>query len=128
MTNWFKINTALIVCLAFVFRLLVVNVPMVGSFEDFLFKGTNKSCLLKKGKSSETLVQSSTKEYPAIEVCEENQDSEETESKFDTPVILSFLYSYFNRIHLSAGVNNAFDSIKCQLHPKKYLSLSILRI
>lgn len=129
MTTWFKINTALIICLAFIFRLLFVNLPLLPNVNGASHKGGKHSSVMKKRRRSpEIAVRSNTKDYAVIEVCEENQDNEENEIKTNTPVLLSFLYSLFSNFNLNPGSDNAFDSIKCHLYPKRYLAFSILRV
>jgi hypothetical protein len=128
----FKINTAFFICLAFVFRLLFVNINLLSSFQTSptaKLSAKHSSTIKKRRRPVEVAAQSGfNKDYAVVEVCEENADGEEDFSKANTPVILSVLFSYFKHLLFIPKSAQPFDSIKCDLYPKKYLSLSILRI
>ena len=127
----FKINTAIIIFMAFIFRLVFVNVSMItpiNSKTSKLAVSHFSSKIKKRRKNTEVDAKSSIEKYSATEVCEENLDGEESLIKADLPVLFSFLYSLFNRVTDPIKSNISFDSIKCTLYPKKYLALSTLRI
>jgi hypothetical protein len=129
MITAFKINTAIIVFLAFIFRLLFVNVGWLSSNNSSQNQPLAKSSIVThKDQSSELKSHSYSRDYMLIELCEEDSDNEEDVVKTHPPVVLFFLQSLFGKIEGSEGSDNPFDSIKCNLFPKRYLSLSILRI
>lgn len=127
-----KTTTALLICSAFVFRLLFLEITFLS------FNGISKTSLpltqhisSSKNKISEADVSSSEniKYYSAVEVCEENSDNEEDFAKFHSPVILSIVYSAFlNQLNFIPKPNILFGFIKSGLPLKKYLSISVLRI
>ncbi len=127
----YKINTAIIISLAFIFRLLFVN---IGILPEFQTSQTNKllnshfSTVQKKRRQAQASVQYNIKDYGSIEVCDEDLDGEEDLIKANLPVILSNFFSFFNPGSLIQKSIVSFDLIKCTLYPKKYLALSILRI
>ncbi len=127
-----KINTAIAICTAFVFRLLFVNIgflPLQNNSQVNNEVIKHFSTVLKKRKRHvESTVRSNAIDYSTLEFCEEGLDNEEDPVKENSPVILSFLHSFLKYITFIPKSNHPFDLIKCDLYPKKYLSLSILRI
>lgn len=68
------------------------------------------------------------KEFAVAEICEEEDSDGEEKIKTHSPFLLSFLSFLFQARTVVPGWTDTFDSIKCSLYPKRYLSLSILRI
>ena len=127
-----KINIAIIIFLAFIFRLTFMNVYLLTTLET---SPANKvivshfSNSLKKRKwNTESVIQSNFAIYSTVEVCEENPDNEEDLIKTNSISILSFLYSLLKIIETSPISNSLFGTIKYDSYPKKYLTLSTLRI
>ena len=126
-----KINTAILVCLVFIFRLLFVNINMLSASN---MPQTNKllakyfSTIQKRKRHVEATVQSNVIDYTDVEVCEEGLDNEEDLIKVHSPVILSAFSSFLNCVTIPSKSNHPFGLIKCDLYPKKYLTLSALRI
>ncbi len=127
-----KINTALLICTAFVFRLLFVNIGLLPSSNNSQVNHEvtkHFSTIQKKRKRhTESTVQSTVIDYSSEEFFEEGSGNKEEQVKKESPVILFFLYSFLKRTTSTLRLNHLFDIIKCDLYPKKYLSLSILRI
>lgn len=131
-SSHFKINIAILVFLTFIFRLAFLNASFVYALKTSeVNKGTSSSTrfVLKKANvDSEELAKLKLEKYASLEFYEENSDNEEDLMKSTTPILLSYLESSFKSITNSPKSNDLFDAIKCKLYPKRYLSLSILRI
>jgi hypothetical protein len=122
-----KTNLALFTCFAFVFGLLF----LLSTFNSSQKSGVlgNYFSTIQKGKRLiETSVQSSIMDYMTLDVCEENLDDDDDLMKAHSSVTLSVFYSLLNNMSFIPKVNHLFDLIKCDLYPKKYLTLSILRL
>lgn len=128
----FKIHTVVLISLAFIFRLLLVNFCLVTSLktpQNNKYNASHLSALLKKRMPDTAEVASLNLEtHTDVEVCEENPDNEEDFVKAGSPVILSILFSFLKYITFIPKSNASFDLIKCNLYPKKYLALSVLRV
>jgi hypothetical protein len=126
----FKINTTFFIFVAFIFRLLFVNISLATPDTSYSHKLSAKqfSNLLKRRRSPDVGAQSSAKDFSVVEVCEEDLDSEDDLAKANSPAILSILFSFLNYIPFIPKPGVSFDSIKCNLFPKRYLALSILRV
>lgn len=130
MLKHLRINAAIFVCLAFIFRLLFVNFsffPECHSLRSDKLSSEDFSSIKKRRRLSNVDAKSDVKYYSQAEVFEEGSGSEEDSGKAASPLILSVLYSFFHQVSF-AKPGCLFDLIKCQLYPKKYLALSILRI
>jgi hypothetical protein len=128
MFRYLKINTALIICLAFIVRLLFLNIGIFSSALSSDHSRAKHSFTLKKRKTSaEINTVSDSRDYSCVEFCEEDSDNED-DQKINTPVILSVLYSFLHKLSFIPKPIFSFGQIKADLFPKRYLSLSILRI
>jgi hypothetical protein len=125
-----NINLAIFVTLAFIFRLLFVHIGLAtNNTPQTLKHETERSAgLLEKKQATEINTVTSIKDYSVVEACEEDSDNEEDQVKTTSSVILSVLFSVLDHVPFVSGSTITFDSIKCNLFPKKYLALSILRI
>lgn len=125
-----KINTAVIICLAFILRLYLINAGPISSLNspEKNDKLISKAGVLSIQKNTSFNGTDESKSFPAIEICEENSDSEEDDSsKTSAFIILQVLYSSFiNDIYLRS--NTLFDHINHKVASKKYLAISVLRI
>jgi hypothetical protein len=128
----FKINTAIFIFLAFIFRLLFVNIGLLSSLSS---PQTNKllsshfAASQKRRRAPEVASQSSPKDYTIVEVCEEGSDNEEEDfAKVNLPVILSAFYAFLTNLIFIPKSNPPFESVSNNLYSKRYLSLSILKI
>ncbi|HXB39357.1 MAG TPA: hypothetical protein VNZ49_02375 [Bacteroidia bacterium] len=122
-----KINIALLLCTMFVFRVLFVNISLLSSSDT----PQTKSLLAKHFRTIQKRrrhIQANVIDYTAVEICEEVSDNEEELKRAGSPVILSILYSFLKRVTFILKSIRPFDLIKCDLYPRKYLSLSNLRI
>lgn len=126
-----KINTALVICLAFVFRLLFLNISVIPSLNtqrNSNFINEHFSTLMKRRKSVDILSNSNTRENSAIEICEENSGGEDDLSKTNPFILARILYSFLADKAVSLRVGSLFNSVHCKLFSRKYLALSVLRI
>lgn len=129
----FRINSANIILLAFIFRLFFVNVylyPVPNSSATVKTSSRHFSDLFKNRKRDlEKMTSgSTTPNYSDVVVFQEKNDSEKNMLKANTPILLLFFFALFARIVNFSGSRNLFEAIKCNLSPKKYLAQSVLRI
>ncbi|MES2130827.1 MAG: hypothetical protein V4506_00675 [Bacteroidota bacterium] len=127
-----KINTTIIIFLAFVFRLLFMNgclaSPLKSTQANKFASSHFSKGIEKRRQNIDPVVASSPEEYTSVDVYEENANDKEDLIKANSPVILSIFYSFLHRIVFIPKSTPSFDLIKCDIYPKKYLALSILRI
>lgn len=127
-----KIHFSTLVVFAFIFRLMFVNVGFTSVFNlnqnHKLVKTHSSSNIKNRRKQADTSVQDPSVRYSVVDVFEENFDSSQKLEKANTPAVLAIFYSLFSRIISSIKQVIPFDYIKCELQPKRYLSLSVIRI
>jgi len=124
-------NTIIILILVFLFRTVLVALNSISY--DFNQKHIRLSTLdastaVKKSAFLDKDSNEYLKVFPIVELTEEETENEENHIKSDTPIILFFVLSIAFIASLIQKVIASFDVIKCHLFPKKYLSLSILRL
>jgi hypothetical protein len=126
------IHTAFLICCAFIFKILFVNVSLITSLKN---SNTNRlasshfsSVLKKRRRSVEDAPRVQADLYSFAEYCEEDRDGDDEDQTRDQPLILSFIQALLNPVASSSGAGPPFDSIKGSLYPSKYLAFSILRI
>jgi len=131
MLRGLKINTALVICAAFFFRLLFVNIGIVSSLNTHQNKGVVKahfSSLMKKRRTVEAPNSSGNYEYSAIEICEEGAD-ENNFSKSNPFLFTQVLYS-----PVAGKISNTLQKVKIfqglfSYSPlPRYLKLEVFRI
>lgn len=128
----FKIYIAFFLAFAFVIRLLLVNASLANSISllnnsQFLDTERVEVETLKSNTSTFAVKESSVK-YQIIEMCEEELDAEDELYKANTPAVLVIFYTLFSVVDITIKKVVPFDYIKCELQPKRYLSLSVIRI
>jgi len=125
-----KIQTVLIISLAFIFRLTFANICLYSSLVSLPANhnlAAHTSVSVAKGGNNQA-IKSNIESFSAFDFCEEDADSEEDLIKASSPAIFSVVFSFLTYIPFITGSAVSFDLIKCNLFPKKYLALSILRI
>lgn len=129
---YLKTYIAIFISLAFVFRLLFVNIGLMASASAPQSKSLAMACLAQLNKKRKRdmgeVDNSSLKTYSPMDVCEEDTDNEEDLVKASLPPIASDISTSLRPLAFDPKPKHAFDLIKCDLYPKKYLALSILRI
>lgn len=131
MSTRIKLHTVLLISLAFVFRLLVVNIStftFCKSSQNNKRTSLHASQVQKRKRNSETVVKTSFEIYSDVEVCEEDSDNEENPTKVHVPALLSFHPFLFNNAVYVPGSEHSFGFISTHLYPKKCVAFSILRI
>lgn len=127
-----KTYIAVFISLAFVFRLLMVNMSLLASpsipqgkhLATTYFAQLNK----KRKRDMGEVDNSNLKTYSPMDVCEEDTDNEDDLVKASLPPMPSDISTSLKRLVFDPKPTLPFGLIKCELYPKKYLSLSILRI
>lgn len=130
MNRNFKINTAIFICMAFIFRILFVNIGVISSLNTnhhSAIKGHFASTI-KKRKQTETVNQHEQVSFSIAEMCEENTDEDE-QIKFNPFVLLQNLYSLFtNKFSFQLEkITPPFDLLS-SFSSDRYLKLQVIRI
>src|SRR6218665_67253 len=128
-----KIKTVLLICLAFIFKLLFVNIGAFASLETTPVKqlSDHHSSILKKRivhEGDSDVKSAYTYDQLVQELTEESQESEEDDGQFKKATFLFALFSF-----LKAGLDVpkivvASDRIVSRIQSKKFLVLSVIRI
>ncbi len=90
-----KINTALLLCTAFIIRILFVNIGIISSLntqENNVIIKAHYSTIMKRRKLFDALNNSKNCDYSTIEICEEDFD-DHNEFKPSLFFVKQFLYS-----------------------------------
>jgi hypothetical protein len=131
MLKGLKINTAVLVCAAFIFKLLFFNVNALAGVNPLHATIASKHLtakLKKRNEYAEAAVQTTdSKEAVIQQAYDEGIEIEDDSISLEAP-IFSTCYFFFNELSDSPNLNILFDFIKCNLYPKKYLALSVLRV
>jgi hypothetical protein len=131
MSGSLKIKTALLVCTAFVFRLLFVNIGIIPTFNTPLnntFINSHFSTIMKRRKNVDPLNNSGVREYSQIEICEQNSNNKDTLFKTKLFLLLKTIYSFLPNEVYSLKSSALFDFVNSKLSSRKYLAISVLRI
>ena len=131
MVGRFRINTATLICSAFVFRLLFVNIGILSSFSSQQHIRAIKShfsTTLKKRRNIETANPFGTTNQAAIEICEEESE--------DNNLLKTFLFTPVQRLGflLSDALQPFLKKIRPFHKPlsytesQRYLALRVFRI
>jgi hypothetical protein len=127
----FKINTAVIICTAFIFRLLFVNIGIISSLNTQQNHGIIKnhfSSAIKKRRNIESSTNSGSASYVVTEICEEDTDDEKA-AKPNPFLFIQVLYSF-----LSDKINNTLEKIApfynylSYKSSHRYLAFQVFRI
>jgi hypothetical protein len=96
-----KINTAVLICSAFVFRLLFVNIGLVSSFNTSQNNSTIKrhfsSVIKKRRKQFDPVTTCKSNGYSTVEILEEDTDNEELFRLNAFPL----LFLFYSKIELT---------------------------
>lgn len=125
-----KINTAWLICLTFIFRLLFVNFSLASTStsnrESFI--KYNFSTILKKRKQIDAPCKTNKGDFSVVEINEE--EGGDDDDKLTNPLLLvATLYSVFEN-----GVVNALKKIipsgnfVSALYSNRYLQFQVIRI
>lgn len=130
-----KTITTILLCFAFVFKLLFLDINFFAL--DNISKANptpiNQQISLSKNNASDADVSPvpNVNDYLVSDffALTEKPSNEKDLVKANFPVIIFDVYSAFlSQLNFIPNPNALFSFIKCSLSPKKYLSLSILRI
>ena len=126
-----KINTATLICTAFVFRLLFANIGIISSSNIRQNNGIINnyfSSVMKRKKNTNIASTQCSYENSAIEICEEDLNNKDNLSKTNPLILIRLIYSFFTNKVVYLKSNNFLDLISCKLSSKKQLTASVLRI
>ncbi|WP_317898100.1 hypothetical protein [Aurantibacillus circumpalustris] len=105
-----KINSAIVICVAFIFRVLFVNIGIISSLSAQQNKGAIKShfsSTMKRRKIVETTANPITAENSPMELCE-GESNEENQLKSTPLVLIQILYSFFSN-NLKTGLEKTYS-------------------
>lgn len=100
------------------------HIPQSKHLASTYFAQLNK----KRKRDMGEVDNSNLKTYSPMDVCEEDTDNEDDLVKASLPPMPSDISTSLKRLVFDPKPTLPFGLIKCELYPKKYLSLSILRI
>jgi hypothetical protein len=129
MLKGIKINTAVLVCTAFIFKLLFFNMNALAGVNSLHATVVVKhSCPKLKKRNESAEVQTNDGQEAVIQQAyDEGLEMEDDSITLKAPPFAT-LYSFLKVLSDSPKLNIPFDFIKCNLYPKKYLALSVLRV
>jgi hypothetical protein len=129
MLKGLKINIAVLVCTAFIFKLLFFNMNALAGVNSLQATIAAKHFTPKLKKRNERAEVQTTdgKEDVIEQAYDEGIEIEDGSITLKTPPFAT-LYSFLKVLSGSLKLNIPFDFIKCNLYPKKYLALSVLRV
>jgi hypothetical protein len=130
MKKHLKINIAIFLSLAFLFRIVFINAGLLsetGTTPSKQFLARNFTSL-KKRKREVTSMQMKDKNYTMVEIVEERSNDEEGQVRISSFNLFTIRHSFLSIPLSTIKSVSPFDAIKCNLYHKKYLSLSVLRI
>jgi hypothetical protein len=126
-----KINTAFLLCTAFIFRILFVNIGIISSLntrQNNNFINTCFSTAMKRKKHFEAINNSESYGYSAAEICEEDSDDDNL-FKSNPFFLIQVLYST-----IAGKIKNTLEKISfykyfsCASSKNKHAELRVLRI
>ena len=131
MLSSFKINYAVIICCAFVFRVLFVNVGIISSLNTHQNKGVVKAHFsgnIKKRRNVDAPNTTGNYEYSATEICEEGAD-ENNSSKSNPFLFTQVLNSLFaGKINSTTEKISPFLSYFSYPVSPRYLAFQVFRL
>jgi hypothetical protein len=129
MLKGLKINTAVLVCTAFIFKLLFFNMNAFAGINSLHATIASKHYTPKLKKRNESVEVQTTDSQEAViqQAYDEGLEIEDDSVTLKTPPFAT-LCSFLKALPDSPKLNIPFDFIKCNLYPKKYLALSVLRV
>jgi len=129
MLKGLKINTAVIICTAFIFKLLFFNMNALASVNSLHATVAAKHFTPKLKKRNENAEVQTTDSQEAViqQAYDEGLEIEDYSITLKTPLFAT-LCSFLKFLPATPKSNIPFDFIKCNLYPKKYLALSVLRV
>lgn len=126
-----KINTALLICSAFVFRLLFLNISSISSVntrQNTAFASKYFSSVQKRRKSIDVINHSNANQCSLNEICEEDLNNKIYRYLNNSFFPVRDLYFFLSK-SLPALRSRVFpDLIAPAVSPRKYLSIAVLRI
>lgn len=126
-----KKNALIILVFVFLFRTIIIASNYISfSVNNANYNSTHQPTSVTDKKLAHVGANNSEliKVFSFVELTEEETENEENHVKSDIPIILFFAFTIPLITPLIQRALNSFDVIKCNLFPKKYLSISILRI
>lgn len=131
MLGGLKIKTALIICSAFIFRILFVNIGIISSLNTIQNAGIIKShfsSIIKKRKQVDAKNSNGNSAYVVAEICEEDSN-EEKEIKSNPLLLIQILYSFIaSKIETSLKNTLPLSDHFAFFSSKKHLVLQVIRI
>jgi hypothetical protein len=102
MLRGLKINTAALICVAFIFRLLFVNIGLVSSLNTSQNNSTIKrlfsTVIKKRRKQFDPITSSKNTGYSTVEILEEDSNDEELFKLNPFPLLFIFYSQIENKI------------------------------
>lgn len=128
----FKINTAAAICLAFIFRLLFVNIGLVSAFNTSQNNGTIKhhfsTVIKKRRKQFDPISNSKGNGYSTVEIVEEDSNDEEQFKLNSFPVLFLFYSKIEHKIKNTLKKITPFNKHFSFNSSNRYIEYRVIRI
>lgn len=130
MSRILKIQIASFIALAFVLRIVSVNVLLYASLDKSKSSRVTTAALSSVLKKRRNLDDAGLRidKFSNVEVCEETNDNEEETGSVHFPVLFSLFAAFLIGDHAGQDVTQYADQAPPSIQAKRYLALSILRI
>jgi hypothetical protein len=128
MFNDLKIKTALLLFTAFVFRLLFVNMSAFAALPVSSNLVNHALTIQKRKKNVEASLAATPPLQSVFEVSQEGTESENDSVKLKVPFLFITIFAFLKGLIECSKSDFHFDLSAVNLHPKKYLDYSVLRI
>lgn len=127
-----KFNTALIICAAFLFKLLFVNVGLFSSLNNSHANTQVKrhftGIIKKRRKQLDPADTAKTISYASVEILEEDTDNEELFKPATFPLLTSCLLGVENKIKDTLKRISSFNKRFSSQSSERYLEYQVFRI
>lgn len=131
MPKGIKINTAAFICVAFIFRLFILNAGALSAPVSLYNSASLKSNFALEGHTAKSYHASDAagrQDFPAVEICEEDSD-ENNELKSNSLLFLPFFYSFTCDMIGERPAPAAFTPhFLSYISSHRYLALRVFRI
>jgi hypothetical protein len=131
MVKILRTNTALLLCTAFILKMLLLNVGFAASANTRPYIAPVKSHLtatMQRRRHFEPSADTKTCAYPVVEICEENDNEEDNHFKPNPLSFLRVFYSFFTDKVKNGFTGPSFSKDFSYTSLDRYLLLQVVRI
>lgn len=124
-----KINTAMMICFAFIFRLLFVSAGTVSSINAHTAAAKKNIAIALKNRKTQIdpVENTTTPKYSAVEISEEDSD-DEVQHKISTPLLMQFNFSVADNIRTLIQPISPFSKYYTCNSVQRHVEFRVFRI